>query len=526
MGNIGDFPLAVSPDGRSAAFARSVSVGVEIRTISAQSGVETLLATLPGRAAGWVSDWSEDGLIYATVFTQTALPGAVNLRLSSTGAARLDTIPLPAGQGRFAFMMKRIPGSDLVLYSEGAPTAASNLRGRILVLRQRTRDTLFIADGITASWSPTGHVLVGREGGFIDAVPFDPEAFRITGPPREVLAGVLGTGAYVVFTGSSDGSLAYVSGAATGSSSATFALRWRGLDGTSERVPIPATDHNDAAVSPDGARIAYVRSGRIWIYEGLSGRDAPLSDDTLGTNEHDPLWSPDGRHLVFSSGRGGTFLNELYMHSADGGAVARVGGTTGFDAPLQWLNDSTILFVARMRERDGSGEQTDIYTVVLGRPGSEKAVLESPFNEHTAGVDPSGRWLSYLIEQDGANALYVRRYPSFANPVRIASGDDVGDRVRGRAGWSADGQSVFYVSAKDSLVRVTLDLSGEAARVVSRVGVLALGSSNDEITDRHPTNGRLLQWVVAEPERETGPSTLIMIVNFDQVIRRIMGQVR
>ena len=467
----------------------------------------------------FVTDWSDDGFIYVTAFSPTGLVGGVNLRLSETGGARVDTIRLPVQEGGYAFRMKTIPGSDLVLYSEGGPGGGAE---RILAFRRRTQDTLFIADGDIVAWSPTGHVLVGREGGFVDAVPFDPKAFRVTGPRRQVLAGVVGP--LTMFTASWSGALAYLSGSIRINPEARFELRWRSLDGTSERIPIPTTDHNDAAVSPDGARIAYVRGGRIWIYEGRSGRDAPLSDDTLGIHEHDPTWSPDGRRLVFASFRGEEIVNDLgdlYVQAADGsGPATRAGGTPGTDLPLHWLNDSTVLF----RAQRAAGRQWDIYTGVVGRPGSEKALLESPFDESSAWVDPSGRWLYYTSQQDGATALYVRRYPSLDNPVRVVAAADLGKPVVGRAVWSRDGRSVFY-QFRDSLFRVTLDLSGERARVVSRAAVLALGSDNDEITDRHPTDGRLLQWVVVRAD-SSGPAMpkLVLIVNFDQEIRRIMRE--
>jgi hypothetical protein len=63
-------------------------------------------------------------------------------------------------------------------------------------------------------------------------------------------------------------------------------------------------------------------------------------------------------------------------------------------------------------------------------------------------------------------------------------------------------------------------------RASSRDPLFGLGSNHVEITDRHPTDGRWLQWVDTGPELATVQSKLIMIVNFDQVIRRIMGEGR
>ncbi len=520
--------IAVSRDGRRAAYARPAASGMEIRALSAESREHTLLATLAGQTNAFVTDWSDDGFIYVFAQDSTGLLGALNLRLPETGGARIDTIPLPAASGRFAGFMKSIPGTDVILYAETVAGGAFGLvDGRIMAFHLRTRDTLFVVNGVITAWSPTGHVLVGREGGFIDAVPFDSRAFRVTGPPRQVLAGVVGAGPVVWFAGSQAGALTYVGGPVADNPESMRELRWRGLDGTSERIALPAADHNDAAVSPDGARIAYVRKGRVWVFDSRSGRNAPLSDDTLGTNEHDPLWSPDGRRLAFGSKRSGMKDDhgDVYVQPADGsGPAVRVGGAKGQDAPRQWLSDSTVLFIAQAPAGGGSRAQWDVYTAVLGRPGSEKAVLESPFDELDPSVDPSGRWIVYTSDQDGSTGLYVRRYPSLENPVRVATPGAGRFNVMGRAAWGAEGRSVYYESAQDSLVRVTLDLSGDRARVVSQSAVLGLGRGHNEITDRHPTNGRLLQWVDAGADAEPAPPKLILIVNFDQVIRRVMAE--
>jgi hypothetical protein len=141
-------------------------------------------------------------------------------------------------------------------------------------------------------------------------------------------------------------------------------------------------------------------------------------------------------------------------------------------------------------------------------------------------VDPSGRWLLYTSDEDRTSGLYVRRYPSLENPVRVAKPGAGRSDVIGRAAWSADGRSVFYETAQDSLIRVALDLSGDRARVVSQSAVLDLGRAHEEITDRHPTNGRLLEWVVVGADSVPARPKLVLIVNFDQVIRRIMREGR
>jgi hypothetical protein len=142
----------------------------------------------------WVTDWSEDEFIYVSALPPTGLEQTLNLRLSESGGARVDTIPFPTHERTFVVGAKAIPGSDVILYPEAVFGGAIGARrGRIIAYRRGTGDTSYVADGVIFAWSPTGHVLVGREGGFVDAVPFDPKAFRVTAPPKQVLSGVTGT---------------------------------------------------------------------------------------------------------------------------------------------------------------------------------------------------------------------------------------------------------------------------------------------------------------------------------------------
>lgn len=81
----------------------------------------------------------------------------------------------------------------------------------------------------------------------------------------------------------------------------------------------PTADDAVAAVSPDGARIAFQsrRGGDAYqIYTvGSGGADLVRLTFTSARNDH-PAWSPDGRTLAFVSERSGR--RELFLMNADG----------------------------------------------------------------------------------------------------------------------------------------------------------------------------------------------------------------
>src|ERR1700736_4316942 len=88
---------------------------------------------------------------------------------------------------------------------------------------------------------------------------------------------------------------------------------------------------SDAQISPDGARVAFVRTrmdedrdeylSNIWVVPVAGG--APLQF-TYGTKrDTSPRWSPDGKWLAFTSERDGKKA-QVYVMPVDGGEPRRL----------------------------------------------------------------------------------------------------------------------------------------------------------------------------------------------------------
>jgi TolB protein len=91
-------------------------------------------------------------------------------------------------------------------------------------------------------------------------------------------------------------------------------------DGTTT-VLETANDANAPAWSPVDNRIAFWsgienRYGQVWVINSDGTKSTQLTEDPTHRNSDDPSWSPDGKKILFSTGRSGR--NELWIMDADG----------------------------------------------------------------------------------------------------------------------------------------------------------------------------------------------------------------
>jgi len=106
-------------------------------------------------------------------------------------------------------------------------------------------------------------------------------------------------------------------------------------DGT-ETLLETAYDANAPAWSPVAGKVAFWsgienRYGQIWVINSDGTNSRQLTDDPNHRNSDDPSWSPDGKKILFSTGRSGR--NELWVMDADGKNERKVHDIDAFPFP-------------------------------------------------------------------------------------------------------------------------------------------------------------------------------------------------
>jgi hypothetical protein len=277
------------------------------------------------------------------------------------------------------------------------------------------------------------HLLFVRDG-VLYAQPFDRATLRTTHPPAPV-AGVELAGLPAFYppalTVSMNGVLLFQSAPDLPSRLAWLDDKGRELRG------MPSLNYAGPALSPDGGRLAGAcdgsRSGTLSICvvdleRGVSSRI------TEGPSDRNPIWSPDGREIAYTSKAG------IYRRSADGSGSARFVSRRGI--PTGWLPDGRIL---------SFGSQHGVVSLALSSPTTHEVT------ELGAGAEgqlsPDAAWIAYVLPE----GLVAQRFPAGTSRVTLAGAG------AGQPRWSRDGRRVFYVSADKKLMAVDFDSTGAKA---------------------------------------------------------------
>ncbi len=333
-----------------------------------------------------------------------------------------------------------LPGSGALLFSEVSTDGGPHL----WALSLADGASRIVASEVTqATYTPTGHLLLqqatrpapGRPGSgavTLTAAPFDAERLELTGAPVPVVPDA-GASAW-----SADGTLLYAPGGGGRIGEGDRALVWLDRAGNEEPVPAPPRVYGAPRLSPAGDRIALDvaaddGSSDIFIYDLAREASNRLTFEGWNVN---PLWSRDGRRVVFTSLRPDGF--ELSRKAADGtGQVEGLGTTRPIQMASAWAGEPDTLVVMRAN----SMTDADIHLLRLDGGGGSEPLIATSYSESLPAVSPDGRWIAYQSNESGRSAVYVRPFPNI---------DDGKWQVSPGAGfspvWSRDGRELFYIA--------------------------------------------------------------------------------
>jgi Tol biopolymer transport system component len=412
-----------------------------LKKISVNGGPAETLATLmrPGLLGTWGSG---DEILIADNL------GSTMWRLPQTGGPPVD-VGKPAA-GEFRMQPQFLPdGRHFLYYTAGGKTNGIYVAS----LDGATAPKRLLPDSTVARYAPpaavgqSGHLLFIRETTLM-AQPFDPAALLLTGQMFTVAESV---GRFSV---SASGALAYASAIPA---ARPQILTWIDRSGKAIDIAAPQGDYHDVRLSPDEKSIVFTRREEnnvdIWALDLVRGVPSRLTFDSSVDNL--PIWSHDGRRILWPSRRGGTF--DLFVKPASGAGkderLIVMGTTNGWGT--DWSTDGKFILFQKPGEKSGQ----DLWIAPQGADLSDDQrkpfpYLDSPFNEGNGVFSPDGRWIAYESDESGRPEVYVQTFPLTNQKIRISTGGGT------EAEWSKGGGELFYLAANRDLMAVPYRVNG------------------------------------------------------------------
>jgi len=290
------------------------------------------------------------------------------------------------------------------------------------------------------------------------AQPFDNDRLAVSGPAvnvaEQVIApnGVGGAGLWAGFSASA-GRIVVWQGAPQ-----EVQLAWYDREGKFLSNVGEPGDYGELALAPDGKRLAVTR-GRgkpvnIWLLDlspGVTNTRFTFSQAV----DYYPVWSPDGRTIIFSSTRDEHY--NLYRRPADGSKTEELLlASTENKTPFSWSPDGRFLLYQSARPINVNRLKADLW--VLPMVGGQKPFpfLLTDVNANGARFSPDGHWVAFVWRESGVQEVYVRPFSVNAE----GTGMEAGGQWQVSAGgglyprWRGDGQELYFRGADGGLLAV------------------------------------------------------------------------
>jgi serine/threonine-protein kinase len=495
-----------SPDGLWVGFIDS---NTTLKKIAMNGGPATTLATLDGgsRGAVWLPD---DTIVLATAAAGTGLQQV------SAGGGPVTVLTRPDrehGEGDHVWP-EALPGGEAVLFTI-VPATGGVDAAQIAVFDRKTKEkTVVLRGGSHARYVASGHLLF-YAGGALRAVAFDARTRTTRGTPTPVVSEVVTTGAApaggVEAGVATDGTMIYVRGRPV---SVQRGLVWVDREGRETPLSAPPRAYDLPRVSPDGSRIvvwATDQENDLWIWD-MARLSLTRLTFAPGVDLF-PVWTPDGRRVLFSSSRDG--IANLYAQAADGsGTAERLTTSPNPQNSTAVTPDGTKLIFTEL----APGTRGDVLQVNLTGGLAVTPLVQTPADERNGVVSPDGRWLAYEADDSGRMEIYVRPYPEVSRGRwQVSSGG--GQQPR----WSRDGHELFFASPQDALLHIIVE-NGPSWRagtpsVVLREGTLFAAAGAGGATYDVSPDGRRFLVVKEAADLSVAPPQIIVVQHFDEVLK-------
>ncbi|HET9384098.1 MAG TPA: protein kinase [Gemmatimonadales bacterium] len=455
-----------SPDSKSVAFV----AGGRLKRVEASGGPPENIAEASGMTGG---TWGADG---------TILYGSSKgvFRVSAQGGGKPEAVTVIDKGETGHYWPSFLPDGRHFTYLAWSTESG----GRAVfagALGSQERKRLVSAES-NASFA-SGYLVYHREATLF-AQAFDPDRLEPTGDALHIADELAfnatnGRGSFDV---SQNGVLLYYQGqggpSGRGQTQTGAQFGWRDRGGGQLGVAGDPGQYGDFDLSPDAKFFAVTRqdSGApgadIWVTEWQRGATTRLTLDP--GDDINPVWSPDGQRIAFTTFRKGNA--DIYVKNANGvGPETPLVDTAANEFVEDWSKDGKYLAYKLGREAF-----EDIHVIPLtGDKPMPIPVVEGAFRKDEAQFSYDGKWIAYTSDESGAFQVYVIDFPGLKERRQVSTTGG------GQPRWDDTGKRIFYRSPDGLIMEVALELGTTVVPSAPRVLFPAFLSAQSVAAERH-----------------------------------------
>jgi Tol biopolymer transport system component len=491
-----------SPDSRFIGFFADG----RLKKIDASGGPAQTLCDAPISRGG---TWSSEGVI---LFAPHIGP---LFRVSASGGVATPVTRLDPSRGenshRWPFFL---PDGRHFLYlatsvSSGEEKAKT---GIYLGSLDSTNESFLLHANSSVAYAPPGYLLFVREGNLL-AQLFDPKSFRLAGdlfPVAEQIQHYAQT-YNALFSASNTGLLLYQAQSGAGVSQLVWFDRSGKPIGSLGEPCVCANPRLD----PSGKRIALdvndPRTGNsdVWIYASSGG--IPTRFTTHPAYDAEPIWSPDGRQIVFVSYRDGH--QDLYQKSSTGaGSEDDILHSARTNFPTDWSPDGRFILFRVLDAKSNF----ELWVVPLAGDRKPIPFVKTAFGASDGQFSPDGRWVAYSSNESGKWEIYVAPFPGPGGNWKISTAGGTQPR------WRRDGKELFYLAPDSKLMAVDVapgaTFEAGSAKPLFQARFREPVSANDVFSYDVSADGQ--RFLVTTRVDEIPSSPLTLVVNWTAALKQ------
>ncbi|HBY59107.1 MAG TPA: hypothetical protein DEH78_04755, partial [Solibacterales bacterium] len=525
--------MAVSPDGRSIVFSSNPGTAIASNQLWIRRLDSLEIRPLSGTDGGHFPFWSPDsrfiGFWTGTGTRKIALDGspAVALtRMPSAGGTwnrqgilllgnftgSVQQVPEGGGEEKPALKLDASQDERSQVFPQFLPDGKHFIYlsrgGRqpgIYLASLGSNETRRLIETPSHAVYAQGHLFYVNNLRTLVARPFDPAALTFTGdlfPVAERLGAAHPGVAGSLFSVSESGVLAYRDGG-----DITYSVTVFNRKGENLGVVGPPGEYAQITLSPDEKRLALDRTNQganadIWFLELATGVFSRITSDP--GNDRDPVFSPDGRQIVFTSDRLGA--PHLYRKTLGGGAEELIYRGPNREASEVWLKDGSILF--------GNLRGRKYFLLRPGEPAEPKLIFQNEATVDEPTISPDGKWVAYGSMESGRWEAYVARFPEWDERRQIST--DGGTTPH----WRKDGREIVYHSSSSTLMSVPVKPGPGTLETGSPTPLFSTNSGGNGFVELWTMTGDASRFYVLTPIQSQSEFPTTVVTNWLAGVRK------